>query len=274
MIKVLEPENALLKKFVESIYVLRNNADKMEFTAYPSIYTPVALLRNAAVECIDNHVLISQANDSACLSIACNQYYNATHVQYKQMVDEIAINFKPLGLPSFTHSKHTRGKNQYFHDWDDHLPCLFNDVFEPNKPESQLQIIETFLLERYRKLTNETILFNMLDLFGRKEGFKMQAVADILGIHYKRLYRDFLAAVGCSPAHYRKLLKFRESIITKLKEGDNTRLTDICYRHNYTDQSYFIKQYKELTGENPGHFFKSISSFGNGKVVVKIYKPV
>ena len=271
MINVLEPKNELLKKFVDSIYIFKRDTRSLEFTAYPSVNTPVALLRNAIVSVADTVVYIESSDKPNHFGIACNQFLSSTHVQYQQLVDEIAINFKPLGFSSYTRLKPINSKVSSFGEWNKFLPDLFRIVFATDDPEEQLNYIEQFLLEQYIPLPNESILLNALELLTDKNtNYKMQEIAGHVRLHYKQLYRQFTENVGCSPTHYRKLVKFRSSVISKFEKGNKARLVDICYTHDYTDQSYFIKQFKELTGERPVHFFKEVSSFGNNKVIFKI----
>jgi AraC-like DNA-binding protein len=271
MINVLEPQHELLKQFVDSIYVLRKSGDTLEFTAYPSVNTPVALLRDATVSVKDGLIYINSADSSNHFAVACNQFSGSTHLQYLQSVDEIAINFKPLGFSTYTRTKPGHSKIFTFQEWDRFLPALFTSVFETEDPEQQLGLIEDFLLKQYTPLSDEAVLLKVLALLADTGvDYKMQEIADLAGKHYKQLYRLFTEQVGCSPTHYRKLLKFRSSVVSKLKKGDKARLVDICYAHDYTDQPYFIKQFKELTGKNPARFFKEITSFGDDKVIFRM----
>ncbi len=271
MINVLEPQNELLKRFVDSLYIFKKNESGLEFTAYPAMNVPVALLRNAAVSIKDDLIYI-ESSDSPChLGMACNQFSSSVHLQYKQLVDEIAINFKPLGFASFTRSKPANSKLFLFQDWDGFLPGLFRAVFETEDERQQLNSIEQFLLEQYVPLPNEAVLLHALELLAdTTTDHPMQEIADRVGMHYKQLYRQFTENVGCSPAHYRKLLRFRSSVVSKLKKGDSARLVDVCYENDYTDQPLFNKQFKDLTGERPTRFFKDVTSFGDDKVIFKI----
>lgn len=271
MINVLEPQNELLKQFVDSVYIFKRSRSSFEFTAYPSANTPVALLRNATVSVKDELIYIESSNTPNHFGIACNLFSSGAHIQYQQLVDEIAINFKPLGFSSHTRSKPENCKLFSFQEWNRFLPDLFRNVLETDDQEKQLCYIEHFLLEQYVPLPDEAILLRTLDLLtGSTTDYKIQEIADLVGVHYKQLYRLFTENVGCNPTHCRKLAKFRSSVVSKLKQGNNARLVDICYAHDYTDQPYFIKQFKELTGERPAHFFKEVTSFGNDKIILKI----
>jgi len=271
MINVLEPQNEQLKQFVDSIYIFKRSVSKLEFTAYPSANISVALLRNAIVSVREGLIYIENSDTPNHFSIACNQFSGSVHLQYLQLVDEIAINFKPLGFPSYTRSKPENSEIFSVREWNKFLPDLFRIVFETEAREQQLYYIEQFLLEQYLPLPDEAILLKALKLLtDTTTNYKMQEIADLVGMHYKHLYRQFTENVGCNPTHYRKLEKFRSSVVSKLKKGNKSRLVDICYAHDYTDQPYFIKQFKELTGERPARFFKEVTSFGNDKVIFKI----
>jgi YesN/AraC family two-component response regulator len=45
------------------------------------------------------------------------------------------------------------------------------------------------------------------------------------------------------------------------------KLTDVAYESNYYDQSYFIKEYKKLTGTKPNAFFNSVRILTEEKVI-------
>lgn len=270
MINVLELRNELLKRFVHSIYILRKSEGPFEFTAYPAVNTAVGLLRNATVNIEGECVYITGSKSPNHIAAAINQSAGSSRLHYLPRVDEIAINFRPLGFSSFTQSPPPKAIS-VFHEWDSHLAELFDNVFATEDPVMQCHLVEAFLLKQYQALPDETMLLKalaLLDDSGRD--YKMQEIAGLAGVHYKQLYRSFTEYVGCSPAHYRKLIKFRSSVVSKMQKGDKARLVDICYSHDYNDQPHFIKQFKELTGKKPSSFFREVTSFGNSRVIFKI----
>ena len=274
MIVVLEPQNEVIKQFVDSIYVFRKGEEKLDFTAYPSTNTPVGLFRNAAVTVCGGSIHVHPSHALGHFAMVCHPLSGGIRLHYAQMVDEIAINFKALGLRSHTRSQQGDGIISCFHDWDDGLPTLFHNVFATHDSALQLHHIETFLLARYAPLAEQATLLSALQLLNdTTTDHKMQEIATLAGVHYKQLYRLFTEYIGCSPAHYRKLVKFRGSIVSKLKKGAAARLVDICYDNAYTDQPYFTKQFKELSGQRPARFFKEVTSFGNDKVIFRLGDP-
>ncbi|PZF74914.1 helix-turn-helix domain-containing protein [Taibaiella soli] len=271
MINVFEPQSDLLKLFVDSIYVLKKDKGTLDLTAYPSVNTPVGLLRNAKVSTENQTVFIENATVQNYVAMVCGKFQGSMHVRYTQVVDEIAINFKPLGFVSFTQFKPQNDLLYYFDNWNEMLPALFESVFATADSQQQLEYIEHFLLTQYRPVNEESVLLKAIQLLSdTSKDYKIEEIANLVGVHYKQLYRAFTELIGCSPAHYRKLTKFRTSVVSKIQKGDNARLTDICYEQDYTDQPYFSRQFKELTGEKPTRFFKDITSFGNDKLIFKI----
>jgi AraC-like DNA-binding protein len=270
MINVLEPQNALLKQFVHSIYILRKNEGEFEFTAYPAVNTAIGLLRNAIVTIKNECVYIETSETPNHIAAAINQSSGSVHLHYLPMVDEIAINFKPLGFSSFTQISLPK-KVSLFQAWDNCLAELFNNVFATEDAGLQCHLVEEFLLKQYQALPDESILLKAIALLNdTSRDYKMEEIAGLTGVHYKQLYRSFVEHVGCSPVQYRKLIKFRSSVISKMQNGNELRLVDVCYSHDYNDQAHFIKQFKELTGEKPSRFFKEVTSFGDSRVIFKI----
>jgi AraC-like DNA-binding protein len=271
MINVLEPQNDLLRQFVDSIYIYKKGTEGLEFTAYPNINIPICLLRNAVAGMEGRHIYVAPSDTPNYGTMVCSQFSGSLQLRYLQMVDEIAINFKPLGFISFTHSKPQESKLYSFPHWDALLPGLFDQVFATEDQQLQLHYIEQLLLNQYAPLPDEAMLLKAVGLLhDTTADYKIQEIAAIVGLPYKQLYRSFTENVGCSPVHYRKLVRFRSAVISKIKKGDKARLVDICYDNDYTDQPYFAKQFKALTGEKPTRFFKDITSFGDNRVIFKM----
>src|ERR1700744_4257271 len=102
MLQVFEPHNPLLKKYVENIYIFEEGDKPVKYTSYPSANTSVGLFRNAAVSFCDDPISIKRSGKINQFGIAFNRLFRPVTIDYLQMVDEIAINFKPLGFSVFT----------------------------------------------------------------------------------------------------------------------------------------------------------------------------
>ncbi len=263
------PSNPLITKYVEAIYLFKRGNEVSEYFAYPSLHTAVALFKDAQVEYNAAQVTIHPNLEKGFCAMASNRLHCTTVIRYDGMVDEIAINFRPPGFSLFT-GRELQKNNFPFDNWDAQLPKMMNAVFSTEDKNEQLAVIEAFLLSQYEPIECEDMIDKAIAMLSNFESeLSIQDIADSCGVHYKYLSRCFVKYVGCSAAHFRKVARFRASVQAKLREGDQLNFTGICYDNNFTDQSYFIKQFKELTGESPGMFFKDVSSFADNHIVWK-----
>lgn len=74
-----------------------------------------------------------------------------------------------------------------------------------------------------------------------------------LKLSERTLERRFLEHVGISPKLFARINRFQASL-QQLRAHGSTKLSDIAYDHGYTDQSYFIRSFKEFTGVSPRQF--------------------
>jgi AraC-like DNA-binding protein len=70
-----------------------------------------------------------------------------------------------------------------------------------------------------------------------------------LNVSERQFERRFVRAIGVSPHHYIRILRFREAV-RLIKANQFERLSDVAYDLNYVDQSHFIKDIKAVSGYN------------------------
>jgi AraC-like DNA-binding protein len=76
-----------------------------------------------------------------------------------------------------------------------------------------------------------------------------------LKISERSMERKFKQHVGVSPKLFSKILRFKEAL-KQLKSNNYDKLSDIAYDLDYSDQSHFIRVFKEFTGLSPFQFQK------------------
>ena len=100
--------------------------------------------------------------------------------------------------------------------------------------------------------------------------YSVTEIAHKAGYNVKTFQRHFTKHMGCSPIDYRRIIKFRNAIVSKLSAKKIKSLTDITFESNYFDQSHFIKEFKRLTNHNPKNFFRVVSQLHGEKIVWEI----
>jgi AraC-like DNA-binding protein len=85
-----------------------------------------------------------------------------------------------------------------------------------------------------------------------KGEISIQDVLDKVEISERSLERYFKKHIGLSPKFYSRIIRF--SNIFKLVQTKDFNWSDITYLAGYYDQSHFIKNFKEFTGEEPSKY--------------------
>lgn len=71
-----------------------------------------------------------------------------------------------------------------------------------------------------------------------------------LNVSERQLERKFKATMGLPPKQYLRALRF-EKALTLIRNNNFKNLSDIAYQLNFTDQSHFIKDFKEFSAFTP-----------------------
>ncbi len=137
--------------------------------------------------------------------------------------------------------------------------------------ENSIQELETFLLSQLVENEELSNIEKSLPYFHHRDlNYAVSEIADLTGYNLKSFQRHFTKHMGCSPVDYKRIVRFSNSIASRLKGNDFKSLTDITYENNYSDQSYFIKEFKRLTSHNPKKFFKEASLVDGDKIIWEI----
>ncbi len=87
----------------------------------------------------------------------------------------------------------------------------------------------------------------------------IKEIRDRLYITERTLERNFLKEIGVTPKQFAKIIQFSTSM-KQMSEADYISLTDVAYDSGYTDQSHFIRSFKQFTGKTPKEIQKQISA--------------
>ncbi|AOW21078.1 helix-turn-helix domain-containing protein [Urechidicola croceus] len=148
-------------------------------------------------------------------------------------------------------------------------------VLDTLKPVKEISVGSLSFDEKVTKIENWFIeFFSDLDL----KSFKGQKAVELIienkgkaelkniqsevGISERSLERYFKSKIGLSPKYYSRIIRF--SHIFKLVQSNETDWSDIIFITGYYDQSHFIKNFKEFTGEDPSiysFFEKNLANF-------------
>lgn len=77
-------------------------------------------------------------------------------------------------------------------------------------------------------------------------------LSEKVGLSERQLERHFSKEVGLSPKFYARITRL--GYIFKLMQNQGNSWADLVYQSGFYDQSHFIKNFKEFTGEDPSAY--------------------
>ena len=72
----------------------------------------------------------------------------------------------------------------------------------------------------------------------------------------KHLIAQFKKHFGLTPKVFHRIFRFNK-ILLQIQNKNLLNWSDIAYEFGYSDQSHFIKEFKEFSGFNPQEFIKA-----------------
>lgn len=130
-------------------------------------------------------------------------------------------------------------------------PVLLEKLSEATSVENQIRLISDFLLTIASKDNSDLILQQATETIIRYNGEVI--LTDLhkkFNLSERTFERRFENSIGISPRLFARVCRFR-SALTQLHTYDYTKLSDIAYENGFSDQSHFIRTFKEFTGVTP-----------------------
>jgi AraC-like DNA-binding protein len=278
-VQTFYPQDHVLKRHIEYYYFLSSASPDFNTTYYsfPNIVQGFNIHKNADCEIKPNFTRIFESRRNRFFSIVQGYYELPLLVNLSGRLDKITIIFKPLGFNHFIDApfKSVIGKpSRVFTEWDSPEYFAFlEDFYGTSDLKKRVALLERFLLSIHRNIEGGKTLQAALDkLTDFDDELTVEEIARSLSLNVRTFNRLFLKHFGISPAAFKKIARFRHSLGNKLFSKKFKTLTEIGYESNFYDQSYFIKMYKNLNGNNPSRFFDSIEKLADERLVFKFIK--
>lgn len=256
-LKFYKPKNKILQKHIEGYYFITEDikSNPIQYFTFPNNFCVLSVNQNAKVEFKEHSYLVSSDKSIDILADIVVRYTKPIEVIYKNLVDEITIYFKPLGISHFISNPNIFEQSSLtnfipFADFEKQMEMIFNQSDRAN----QIELLENYWLSKF-EAKNLTLMEQILT--DVEADFKMEEIALKHNISRKHINTLFLKHIGKPPSEYRKIHRFRKAL---LEYNKNKNLTELSHKNLFYDQSHFIKDFKSLTNVNPSKFFKSVDT--------------
>ncbi len=253
------------------------NSFSTEYYAFPNTVLALNIHKNICCNINNHKVNVTGIQQGNYVMLLNGRLTLPLHVQQKGKIDKATIVFKPLGLNHFIKgslNEVAQYPTQIFTEWNDikTLPFL-NQFFKEQDNDMRIALLENYLLSLYQPYHECPFLsevLNMLYDFDRE--VSIEDIAKRYALSSRTFDRVFKKHLGISAVKFRKIARFRHSLKNKLFKSKFDKLTKIGYESNFYDHSYFIKVYKNLTGQNPKAFFDAIEKLADDQLIFQFIR--
>jgi AraC-like DNA-binding protein len=143
--------------------------------------------------------------------------------------------------------------------------------------DDQLKIISFYLIDQFQsntKKADETTQYALTQIVHTNGNIPLRELQQKLQQSERSLERKFKQTVGISPKLFSQICRFQESL-NQMRKSKYDKLSDIAFENDYSDQSHFIRVFKEFTGFSPLEFKKQSSELvENFPQITKLYPNV
>ncbi len=178
----------------------------------------------------------------------------------------IGIKFRPQGITTLFDINMEPLTDDVV-DLDSILPGQFDSIspilLDDDHFSKKIAALSSFLEDSISsKETSNQLIDNVLQLIFTRNGvLSVSEIVDQLEVNERKLERSFKKSIGLSPKFYCRIIRF--NYIFKLIKEQKLSWSELAYLSGYYDQSHFIKNFQEFTGEDPSEYFFEKETMAN-----------
>jgi AraC-like DNA-binding protein len=121
-----------------------------------------------------------------------------------------------------------------------------------------LQLIDNYLFSRITaiRIENKRLYYAAEKIANTTDKNVLAAVQQELYVTERTFQRMFERHIGISPNLFRRVNQFNRAF-RQINGGNYRDLTSVAYHNDYSDQSHFIRSFKEFTDSTPSDYLRA-----------------
>ncbi len=177
----------------------------------------------------------------------------------------IGIKFKPYALSELFYLEMSEFTDKVVNLLDV-LPEEFEGIYSKMVSNSsytfKVEVLNSFLESYLHSMSKSDKIEQAVNLiFETKATLTISEIAKKINISERQLERLFKRYIGLSPKFYCRIIRF--AYIFELVQKENIEWSELAQHTGFYDQSHFIKNFKEFTGEDPTKYFFNEENMAN-----------
>ncbi len=135
--------------------------------------------------------------------------------------------------------------------------ALRTRILKGKDSATKFAVVQKWLLDRFEaQLSPPTEIIAILEQMQSKPVSDSKDIITSYANSQKHLIHQFKKYFGLTPKVFHRVFRFNQ-ILKQIQNKEPLKWTDIAYEFGYSDQSHFIKEFKEFSGFNPQEYLRS-----------------
>lgn len=133
---------------------------------------------------------------------------------------------------------------------------LSEQLSEASSIPERIMILSTYLLFQIKNNVhhkNEIMGYALSMIMKSGGNISLKELQEKAQMTERTFERKFKEYIGISPKLFTRICRFQASL-SQIRHNNFEKLSDIAFENDYTDQSHFIRSFKEFTGFSPNQY--------------------
>ncbi|OEK04729.1 helix-turn-helix transcriptional regulator [Roseivirga misakiensis] len=185
--------------------------------------------------------------------LLAGQIKNHFYLENTGVSGMVGIKFKPLALANLFGINMASITDRVV-PLEDYIPDLSSISLNSfHEKDAFIGTLENILLKRHQGTSYYTEIESAIEnIIESKGNVKVSTLAELSNMSERKLERLFLKQIGLSPKFYARIIRLTS--IFKLMQAEDQTWSDLVFQAGFYDQSHFIKNFQEFTGEDPSAY--------------------
>ncbi len=134
-------------------------------------------------------------------------------------------------------------------------------LIDATSMKEHMDIISALMIELIKENKvppNDQIQYAISLILEREGQVKIQDLLSEIYVSERTFERKFRAQVGLSPKQFAKIIQFQSSL-NRLNEANFDKLVEVGIDSGFSDQSHFIRAFKNYTGQTPSFYLRQLN---------------
>ena len=205
----------------------------------------------------DNETL--KPNASFRFAWVSGVHRNYISISAHQHSEMFAIQFRAHGAHPFLHLPMSQVADKIVAGsdiLDGELLSLREELITATSSADKFAVADAWLESRYdEKLVAPKSIVDVVELLQAEPASKLNDIIGRYSSTQKHLISQFKKYIGITPKQYQRVLRFND-VFNQMQNDQFLSWSDIAHLCGYSDQSHFIREFRNFSGFNPESYLK------------------